>query len=421
MGSVGWKGLVTLSWSVLTTGLTCGSAVAQFSFNFGPSGTVVPSVANTSCAGGVGALGGMGAGGICDGTPFLQQLVTIGGNQYYHVVVGDGTGTFGIESYIRTAPGPVCWYGCPAARVPLGGGMMGATGPAPLSSSAGTATNDSAPLASANSGTGRPDRVATRMFVNDAEMSQEFLKATELMKPRITQTVTSAEMTLDFSIDMSNIGYNDMSQAGTVTLRQTINAPEFPPQQTHPVTGDPLPNAGNFDIDALASTANRVISGGRYTYSPGAGDGGSLGAYTYFADGFDIYNVDWASFCDPLQNPASGCVNYGGVRGGGMGGAMMGGAMGGGAMMGGTGGGATMGGAGGGTTSGGGMSGGIVTTTTVAATTTTTQIGGSTGGGMSGGGASGGLTTSTSTSTRSSTTTSTTRTGSTGGGMGGGL
>ena len=334
-------------------------------------------------------MGGMGGGG-CDGTPFLQEVVTIGGSDYFHVVVGDTAGAFGIEYYLRTAPGAVCWFGCAGARVGggMGGGMGG--GPAPLSSSSGSATNDSAPLASTNSGTGRPDAVAIRQINRTPEITQEFLKATESNKPRITQTLTSANVTLNFGLDMSTINYQT-SAAGSITLTQAINE-AIPPPGVNPVTRAPLPNSSNFNIASAGPGSVVNITGGRYTYSPGAGDGGSLGAYSYFADRFDVYNVNWASYCDPAQNPVSQCTTYGGVRGG-MGGAAAGGAAAGGGMGGAaaaagggaaaaTGGGATMGGAtGGGTTAGGGGMGGggavaTTTTTSTIATTTTTTVGG---------------------------------------------
>lgn len=361
-----------------------GRALAQFSFNGGSAGSVVSSIANQTCgAGSTG--GGMMGGGVCDGTPFLQEVTNIGGNQYYHIVIG-GSG-FGIEYYVRTVAGTVCWYGCADARAGAGmGGMMGG-GVAPLSSSAGAgglSGNNTNPLASSNNGVGRPDRAAIRMFNNTTGLTQEFLKSTEANKPRITQTVSDQTTTVNFTMDMSNSNYSDSSRAGNMTLRQTVNDPDLPGAQTNPETGAALPRSDVFDYSQVSGPGvERDITGGRFRYTAGSGDGGSLGTYSYFADSFNVYAVDWASYCDPAQNPASGCTNYGGTAGG---------------MMG-----------------GGGSSGG--TTTTVASTTTTTS-GGSGGGSMGGSSSGGGTTTSTVSST---TTTSTTTTTSSGGGMGGGM
>ena len=108
-----------------------GVVEAQLPLNFQPfAGTVVPSIANQSCGAGApggGGMGGMGMGGVCDGTAFVQEVINSGGADYYHIIVGDGTGTFGIEYYIRTlATG--CWFGCATARV--GGGQPGRKGKA---------------------------------------------------------------------------------------------------------------------------------------------------------------------------------------------------------------------------------------------------------------------------------------------------
>jgi hypothetical protein len=201
-------------------------------------------------------------------------------------------------------------------------------------------------------------------------------------------------MTMNFVVDMTNSNYSQ-DIPGAIGLNQTLNIVGIPDPGTNPSTGDPFPSSTNFDITNPLPNSNIDITGGRFTYSPGNGDGGSLGAYTYFADGFDIYNVNWAAFCDPAQNPVSGCTNYGGVRGGmgGMGGAGGGGGMGGGAVAvpapapAPVGGGATMGGG----TTGGGMGGGAMSlpaaasaastlpaTSFTARTTTTTFIGGAT-------------------------------------------
>jgi len=330
-------------------------ALGQFSFNFGASGgSVVASMANQTCggAGGGGGMGGaMGGGGRCDGTTFTQEVVTIGGATYYHDIIGDGTGEFGIEYYMRTSGD--CWFGCATARVTggMGGamGMMGG-GSTPFSSSFGSATEDGAPLAAQNNGTGAPDRVAVRQFNRTAEMTQEFLKATETQKPKITQAVNSSGVTVNFSIDMTNSNYRTSSTPGTIALTEAITGLNFPTPGANPTTGLPFPNSGSFDIKNLGTTANSIITGGRYTYAAGPNDGGSMGTYAYFADAFDVYRVNWQSYCVPAQNPASGCTNYPSVRGG-MGGAG-GGGMGGGAA-------APAPGGGGAAPGGGGMGGGM--------------------------------------------------------------
>jgi len=61
------------------------------------------------------------------------------------------------------------------------------------------------------------------------------------------------------------------------------------------------------------------ITAGQFRYSSGSGFGGSYGTYTYVDQGFDVYNTDWLSFCDPTQNPDRQCqFSAGGGGGGGM-------------------------------------------------------------------------------------------------------
>lgn len=295
-------------------------AQTTFQFGFTSQGSVQSSIANQSCGGG----GGMMGGGSCD-TPFSQEVTRINGIDYYHVILGNGGGEFGMEYFIRTSGGG-CWYGCSGARV-SGGGMGGmGGGPAPLSASSGNQNNYADPLNSANSGAGRPDQTAIFMFNRTAEMTQEFLKATESRKPKITQQVNGNGVTLNFSLDMSAIGYSTNNTPGKLVLTESVTAAGIPAQQIHPTTGVLLPDSRNFDITKVGPTAQPTITGGRYTYTPGSGDGGSRGPYTYFADKFDPYNVNWSQYCDPAQNPSSNCTNFGSISGG-MGGGSTGGGM----------------------------------------------------------------------------------------------
>lgn len=269
-------------------------------------------------------------GGGCS-EPFTQELTRINGVDYYHVILGTGTGQFGMEYFIRTSSSG-CWYGCSGARVSGGMGGMGG-GVAPLSASSGNQNNYADPLNKANSGGGRPDQTAIFMYNRTTEMTQEFLKAIESRKPKITQQVNGSGTTVNFSLDMSAIGYSTNNTPGKLALTQSVTSAGIPVQQTNPSTGTPLPDSRNFDVTKVVPSAEPSITGGRYTYTPGSGDGGSRGAYSYFADKFDPYNVNWAQYCDPAQNPTSECTNFGSLSGGMMGGT--GGSSGGGGMGGG--------------------------------------------------------------------------------------
>lgn len=280
-------------------------ALSQLPLNFQPfTGTVLPSAANVSCNATTGCS-----------TPFLQEVISSGGASYYHIVIGDGASNFAMEYYIRTLGGTVCWFGCAGARF-TGMGGMGGDGVAPLSASAGpgglagNGTNPLGTVANSGNGTGRPDQTVIRMVNKSADLQQEFLKATETTKPKITQVVNNGGVTSNFAIDMTNLNYSTINTPATVSLTQTVGDTGIPATQTG------FPSSANFDIANFAAT--REVTGGRYTYTAGSGDGGSAGTYTYFADKFDLNAVDWASFCDPAQNPDSSCVF--GIVGGGMGG-----------------------------------------------------------------------------------------------------
>jgi hypothetical protein len=300
-------------------------ASAEFTLNFNQNPNVVASGANTSCDGG-GMNGGMMNNGGCTDN-FSQELVDDNGTQYYHVILGDPGSDFALEYYVRSLGTGACWFGCGGG----GGGMMGMSGPAPLTPSDGTgglSGNNTDPLGSDSSftgnGTTRPDRVYMRQINNSAEMTQEFLKDTEVRKPKITQTVNAADVTVNFAIDMSNSGYGSMNNAGDLTLTSVINDPDMPDPQAG------FPDSGNFDIADFS--ASSYVTGGRYTYQNGSGNGGASGTYNYFDDSFDVYNVDWASYCDPNQNDHNCTFGGGGGGGGGMDGGGGGGGGGGGMM-----------------------------------------------------------------------------------------
>ncbi len=295
------------------------TAHAEFVLNFQTNPNVVPSWANWSCnAGGGGGMGGMGGGGMgmfgpgCGSDYFVQELINDNGTNYYHVILGDpAQDDFALEFYMRIGDG--CWW-CGGGM----GGMGGGLGPAPYSSSYGDVSDRLAsawlPLAGVDlvgNGTGNPNRVYIRQINNDAQMTQEFLKDTEANKPRITQVIKDGTFTSTFDLDMRNGGHGAYSDPASFINDTTIE-------------GVPM---GSFDA---ANTPGAYINAGRYIYTAdnpaGTPHGGAYGTYTYEDGGFDIYAIDWLSYCIPEQNPDLQC-NF--VRGG------MGGMGGGGGGMGG--------------------------------------------------------------------------------------
>lgn len=309
---------------------------AELPLNFQPRTTgIVSSIANIDCFTAAGTTGGMGMGGGCgmmggmmggnaDPTPFLQQVVTDPATNitYYHVIIGNpavaGT-NFALEYYVRTGAsgtgGATCYFGCANPRVSGmmgGGGMggMGGGGPAPFSSSSGSPANENNPLSTnpaiSGNATGNPARVYMRMINNGPGYAEEFIKAKEANKPKITQTVTAPGLAATFSLDMSALGYTGTQNTpGAIVNKLVVTSPGLPA------------GSANFDIANFAATRN--VTGGRYTYTPGTGDGGSAGKYSYAGGPLTTTVIDWPSFCDPAQNPVSRCVTFGrqGMMGGG--------------------------------------------------------------------------------------------------------
>ncbi len=304
------KSIITLLLAAL---FPTSPARGEFALNFLPNTNVVNSIANQSCNAGTGGGmmggGGMGGGGMggagCGSGYFLQQVVNDNGVQFYHVIIGTPADGFALEYYMRTSAGN--WFT---------GGGMGGGGNAPFSSSYGDISNnfqfrrfnENAPLSNdpkAGNGSGNPSRVYMRQINNDANITQEFVKATETNKPRISQNVNGGTaMSSTFNLDMSNGNYTAFSSP--VSYTNTTN-----------VTG-----VGSFNA-ATAPTA--TINAGRFRYTPGASFSGSFGTYNYAGGNFNVYGVNWLSYCASSQNPDHQCVfnTGGGMMGGG--GGMMGG------------------------------------------------------------------------------------------------
>ena len=285
---------------------------AEFSLNFQPNSNVVGSWANQTCGSGDGMMGGMGGmmGGLgpgCGSDSFRQEIISDNGTEYYHVILFDQTEDFALEFYMRT--GGCCWWGGADARY-TGGGMMGG-GSTPYSSSYGNVDDPLAnawePLSNAansGNGTGNPARVYMRQINNDSQMNQEFVKARETMKPRIVQNISDGSVQLTFDLDMSNGGYTSFTAPSKF-------------DNTFTLTGLP---AANFDMATDVPQAN--ITAGQFSYTEGNVDGGSNGSYSYAGDSFDVYAVDWLSYCEPSQNSDHSCNFSSGGGGGGMMGGM---------------------------------------------------------------------------------------------------
>lgn len=289
-------------------------AAGHVDFNWQQRGTL-SGTADFSCGRGVADPGcNIGGSADPDRSAFLQEIVTIQGIQYFHMIVGgvDSSGNpvnptstneatipFAQEVFVRTQSGTFCFATVCSAS---GGNESGF----------GNNGNGNDPLANnmLSSGTGNrsgfPTRVMIKEIMNDGQISQVFLKDTFANKPKITQTITSKDtggaidMTADFIIDMRNSTYSDNTKAGLITNKVTF-------------AGANANIPGNFDVNgpsndfttANAGTTN--VTGGRYTFVEGSGGNSGTfgqGTYAYISAGDDaVSNLDWNAFRGRAENP----------------------------------------------------------------------------------------------------------------------
>ncbi len=263
-----------------------------------------------------------------DTTPFYQGDIMINGVMYWHIIVGDPSSGFAMESYTAVASGS--GFGSFSGGLPANFGTLrleeiSGNGWDPLG------IDPARGVDFTGNGSGDPTRSIIRQVMGDgvwdpqtktwncdsAEFCSEFLKDRLNFKPIISQTIndatTGALMQAQFQLDMSNITYSNMTTKGVITNTITF-------------TGDPILDNGNFDMATDSQRSD--VTGGRYIYNDCANPsflyGGSCwqafsvsggrndyqeGSYTY-SDGnsTDPMAYDWGGFWDPLQNdyPAPG-------------------------------------------------------------------------------------------------------------------
>ena len=228
-----------------------------------------------------------------DKTPFLQERVRgTDGNVYYHVVIGLPTSDFSQEIFIRTnnpGTGPVWGNGFIAVEGSSSGGNFTFAPAGDIFSSSQLFDNmkplDADENISGNS-TGNPTRVIMRQINRGGDFSQEFLKDNILNKPRITQSITNADLSMQFVADMRNLSYSDSTTS--IPLINTIN-----------MTG----GAGSFDMATDAQSTH--VTAGQFQWLAGSDPNGTNGTYQYLEGGYNPLIEDWKSFRDPAQNPVS--------------------------------------------------------------------------------------------------------------------
>jgi len=210
-------------------------------------------------------------------TPFLQETVTIDGQQYLHLVVGQPADGFAQEVLIRSTTRIM--FG---NRLSDSGGHTAANGADPLRPDAEFTGN----------GTGNPNSVIMKQVMSDPAggFTQEFLKGALDRKAIISQDVENELMASNFVMDMSNSDFNTDDTAGIMTNTLSFTDPNIPG------------TSANFDF-AQDAGASANVDSGRYTFTPvdGIQPGGT---YTYWDGTIDpVLDVNWEGFKDPSQNP----------------------------------------------------------------------------------------------------------------------
>ena len=275
-----------------------------------------------------------GASGGNDGTGFIQDIITIGGQQYFHVVIQDPNSDFKQESYTasvvqnwtdRTGPRSFSPFAGGNERSIIGNNDVVDTSQDQIKtwprirfgnakdpfgykvySSYQDTTGTVLPVGQryrlSGNGTMDPSRVVMLMQMSDANVAVEYYKPALSRKPRISQTLTEGGVSARFVADMRGLDYQTLNQAAPVVNTFSLQDPDLP-----------TPGAADFEMEL---SQKPHVTAGQYTFSPGSWNtaGGwdvpdsffTPGTYTYSEGaGFDVLNVDWTRFFDPLQNPNS--------------------------------------------------------------------------------------------------------------------
>ncbi len=255
-----------------------------------------------------------------DTTPFYQGTALIDGNNYWHIIVGDPANGFAMESYVPVSALLSPTGGKPSVFFPWDTDLEAVSGNGwdPLG------LDPSRNFDYTGNGSADPTKVVLRQVMGgiwDAgtqtwscggeAFCSEFLKEDMAFKPKIAQTINDVPgmMTSYFELDMSSLGYNDDSTAGTLQNTLTITDPDMPAA---------YPNAGDFDMMTDRQAGYSTVTGGRYTYTPSCtssttcwsdrdiGDGNwefDEGFYSYVSGDADVLNYEWDVYWDPDQNP----------------------------------------------------------------------------------------------------------------------
>ncbi len=265
-------------------------------------------------------------------TPFIYEMVVIGGVQYYHMIIGNLDNPdigFVQETYIQAGIGgaalglaageactgpATCEEGIATNPIggltPPGGGLGQFPQPGNVSSSGGlgvtgndgAAGNGFSPLDAnaviSGNMSGNPTRVQMRQRLVDGDLTMEFVKNNFLEKPSISNIIENDDASFQAVFDMNSAGnpYNSSATASVVTNTLEHTGADAPPGARPPGGG---PSSALFDMSTDAEKS--VVTAGRYTWIPGTGPGQSSGTYTYI-DGGQAFTPNWNSFFDHREN-----------------------------------------------------------------------------------------------------------------------
>src|SRR3569623_1657325 len=236
------------------------------------------------------------------GTAFLQEQLTLGGQLYFHVIVGDFTkDKMSQEVFIKASSVNQSFSGIRVSDGVVNGSDQTFNMGSPYSST------------SSNTGTGsaNPNSVIMRQIINDGDISMEFLKDSFSQKPLITQTISNAEMVNTMTMDMRGKNYSQLTPIDHTAVTNTLDLLGATRQGTQ----------GNYDLQEQAQTSH--ISAGGFTYISCCGIGGSGGVYTWSdpIDNFQPMNRNYQGYCNASQNTNwsgnGACTNDSGGGGGG--------------------------------------------------------------------------------------------------------
>ncbi len=222
-----------------------------------------------------------------DTTPFLMELFTAGGAQWWHVIIGLPGESFVQEAYIKT-------------RTRGGGDDQG-----PISDGIGStssnfslidANDPRGPSSFSGSGTGNPKSSVFRQVLNSQGMVQDLIKTELSQKHKLSQSMTGQNADIDFVLDMTNSNFDTATTPGVMSNKLTVNdsafndIPSFP--DNFPPSSTP-PDSQRFDVALDGKQVN--VTGGKYRYL-------TWGQYEGEGKGFDIFAFNWNKLVDPAQN-----------------------------------------------------------------------------------------------------------------------